>query len=331
MTKLFWGALLAVIALAFITKFTLSQNNSVYDMEQMSHVETNGSSGEVLTDTDSDGDGFLDQYEELIGTDPNNPDTDGDGLTDLEEISVFGTSPLLADTDGDGVPDGEDDLDGDGLLNREEKERSTDPTNPDTDEDGLNDGEEVRIGTDPLRADSDNDGLSDADELTFSLDPLNPDTYNDGIPDGDRIFEQAKRNDDAKEEYGISASVTCSAKASYLSSLAIEKVETSDLFLCPEVPGFVGNAFELRFDGEIVSATLTFEFPKELFNTPDFVPAIYSWDQEEQLMEELPAQTIAGNTVSVSMTSFSRFMLLNKTEFDKAWDRVIIAPPQAAA
>jgi len=29
------------------------------------------------------------------------PDTDGDGLTDDDEASVFGTNPLAADTDGD--------------------------------------------------------------------------------------------------------------------------------------------------------------------------------------------------------------------------------------
>jgi hypothetical protein len=40
-------------------------------------------------------------------TDPSgpSPDTDGDGLTDAEELSVYGTSPLLADTDGDGLSD----------------------------------------------------------------------------------------------------------------------------------------------------------------------------------------------------------------------------------
>jgi hypothetical protein len=36
------------------------------------------------------------------------PDSDGDGLFDDEEFSVYGTDPLLADTDGDGVDDGDD-------------------------------------------------------------------------------------------------------------------------------------------------------------------------------------------------------------------------------
>lgn len=32
-------------------------------------------------------------------------DTDGDGLTDVEEMTIYNTSPYLADTDGDGISD----------------------------------------------------------------------------------------------------------------------------------------------------------------------------------------------------------------------------------
>src|ERR1019366_7569668 len=39
------------------------------------------------------------------GTNPLKADTDGDGLTDGQEIAR-GLNPLSADTDGDGIPDG---------------------------------------------------------------------------------------------------------------------------------------------------------------------------------------------------------------------------------
>ena len=55
-------------------------------------------------------------------------DTDGDGLTDWEEVKVHHTDPHLADTDCDGVGDGD------------EVENGTDPFNPDTDGDGIPDG-----------------------------------------------------------------------------------------------------------------------------------------------------------------------------------------------
>lgn len=35
-------------------------------------------------------------------------DSDGDGLSNYEEIVVYGTNPTLADTDGDGIPDGDE-------------------------------------------------------------------------------------------------------------------------------------------------------------------------------------------------------------------------------
>jgi eukaryotic-like serine/threonine-protein kinase len=88
---------------------------------------------------DRDQDGLSDAQEEIVGTDPDNPDTDGDGLLDGEEVLTWGTNPLNRDTDGDGLLDGD-----------EVHIYKTSPTNPDTDGDGIPDGVEVAMGTDPL-------------------------------------------------------------------------------------------------------------------------------------------------------------------------------------
>jgi len=45
----------------------------------------------------------LEEYQN--GTDPNNADTDGDGLSDGDEINVYHTNPLNPDMDGDGLSD----------------------------------------------------------------------------------------------------------------------------------------------------------------------------------------------------------------------------------
>jgi len=81
------------------------------------------------------------------------------------------------------------DLDGDGLLNDEEKQIGTDPLNPDTDGDGLRDGEEVhQYKTDPLNKDTDGDGLTDGEEvLKYHTNPLNKDTDGDGLTDGQEV------------------------------------------------------------------------------------------------------------------------------------------------
>lgn len=115
-----------------------------------------------------DGDGLTDAREAAIGTNPNDPDTDGDFLSDGEEyralfpfpdgfasnpnvnlnaipaslkVTINGKDylrldPLDADSDDDGVPDGEEglgDADGDGLP---------DALDDDSDNDGLHDGTE---------------------------------------------------------------------------------------------------------------------------------------------------------------------------------------------
>jgi Tol biopolymer transport system component len=148
---------------------------------------------------DSDGDGLTNSEEILLGTDPFLADTDGDGLTDGEEVRTYMTDPLNPDTDGDGLLDGEEvqrymtdplnpDTDGDGLLDGEEVQRyMTDPLNPDTDGDGLNDGLEVTFGTDPLQQDTDRDGLLDGQENQTCPHFLNPDSDGDGILDGNDL------------------------------------------------------------------------------------------------------------------------------------------------
>lgn len=129
-------------------------------------------------DDDSDGDMLTNGYEKTIGTDPNKADTDGDNLSDYEEVAKYKTNPKVADTDGDGLSDGQ-----------EVVTYKTDPLKADTDGDGLKDGEEVSTyKTDPLKSDTDGDGLSDGDEvLKYKTDPLKTDTDGDGLKDNDEV------------------------------------------------------------------------------------------------------------------------------------------------
>jgi hypothetical protein len=94
----------------------------------------------VATDTavasaeDADGDNYLDALELEVGLDPYNPDVDGDGLADGDEVDIYFTDPWVWDTDGDGISDGEEVF---GIL--------TDPLVWDTDGDGLGDGQTVAV------------------------------------------------------------------------------------------------------------------------------------------------------------------------------------------
>jgi hypothetical protein len=57
---------------------------------------------------DADGDRLADRQEYRHLSDPSNPDSDGDGLGDGEEVFDFLTDPIVADTDNDGTPDGKE-------------------------------------------------------------------------------------------------------------------------------------------------------------------------------------------------------------------------------
>lgn len=59
----------------------------------------------ILESDDVDQDGLTNAEELAAGTDPFDFDSDGDGLTDGEEVHLYGTNPLLRDTDGDGQDD----------------------------------------------------------------------------------------------------------------------------------------------------------------------------------------------------------------------------------
>ena len=134
---------------------------------------------------DDDVDGLTNQEELAAGTDPENSDTDGDGLDDGLEVNTFGTDPLLEDTDADGLNDGE-----------EVNIFATDPNDPDSDNGGAPDGDEVLDSTNPADPedditdlDADDDGIPDSVEGGGDQDDdgianfLDLDSDNDGITD----------------------------------------------------------------------------------------------------------------------------------------------------
>ena len=115
---------------------------------------------------DSDGDGLYDEDEQYIyGTDPYNPDTDGDGRTDGQEI-YDGTDPRSGLDVGGGAGGAAQEC-----AYCEEYEPGGDTTcwaclaAVDSDGDGLSDLDEAAAGTDPTRGDTDGDGHGDATEV----------------------------------------------------------------------------------------------------------------------------------------------------------------------
>jgi hypothetical protein len=136
--------------------------------------------------TDCDGDGLSDFAEVGIGTNPCNPDTDGDGVDDGTEVLVAGSDPNDDDTDDDGLLDGTEDADGDGIVDAGE----TDPLDEDSDNDGIQDGTESGLAA-PEGNDTDAANFVPDAQPSTTTDPLNADTDFGGVADG---FEDANFN-----------------------------------------------------------------------------------------------------------------------------------------
>ncbi len=62
----------------------------------------------IRPEADRDGDRLNDQDEDALHTNPDNADTDGDGLFDYEEVRIWKTDARSPDTDGDLVRDGDE-------------------------------------------------------------------------------------------------------------------------------------------------------------------------------------------------------------------------------
>ncbi len=129
---------------------------------------------------DSDGDGMPDDYEDANGLDHTTNDAagdlDSDDSSNLDEF-LAGTDPQDDDSDDDGIKDGAETNTG---IYASATDTGTNPLSVDTDSDGLNDLVETNTGTfvdadntgtNPNLADTDNDGFSDGSEVKSSSDP----------------------------------------------------------------------------------------------------------------------------------------------------------------
>lgn len=192
-----------------------------YDSEE---DRLNGIPSTTFEANDFDGDGVsnLEEYTHL--TNPLEPDSDGDGLGDFEEINGYydegelvfsnpidvpaATLPTVLDTDSDGIPDlweehlgmnpassldseiDEDVPQVDFLNNYWEYRYRTNREVFDTDNDGMGDGLEVSRGRNPRSPgdgpDQDGDGMPDRWEIENKLNPFF-DGDREGDPDADRL------------------------------------------------------------------------------------------------------------------------------------------------
>ncbi len=216
---------------------------------------------------------------ELLDIDPDDTDTDGDGLNNYVEVFVLGIDPKLKDTDNNGVSDADEDADGDRLTNIEEVTLGTDPTKADTDDDGLSDYDEINVyNTDPCNADTDGDGLNDGDEVLLGLDPNKKKTDGKTL-DSKRKIEQIINSDNIDEnlmsdENSAIPSLTVLTEGNANETVRVQANETENfgdsrslVGEAIDISGLNGAEGELSFDLAKENELLSLKDTDEKYNT----------------------------------------------------------------
>ena len=204
--------------------------------------------------------------------------------------------------------DSNEDLDGDGLTNKEEKEYQTDPLLSDTDMDGLNDYEEIfTYKTDPLKKDTDGDGLSDYDEIKLGLDPLKKDSKGDGITDDKRTNSFNYERDNVK----LTINGTGNIATSSLTKTSSTKISNK--------PGLINNLYTLSTDGDIKDASISIGYTSEELTQYDIAEnnlTLYNYNPDTSTYEEVTSTVDTTNkTVNATLKHFSFYILGDKTKF----------------
>lgn len=304
-----------------LTVFAYSGDNVVgtVSVHLYSAAFINAENSVIDLNSDKDGDGLIDYLEEYYGSDPELYDTDGDGLSDYTEIYYLGYDPRNRDTDNNGVFDINEDADGDGLTNLEEQNLGTNPSCRDSDNDSVSDYDEINVyKTNPLESDTDKDGVNDGVEIELGTDPLSAETS----------FSQIVEPSSVSEYIPVTAGATISTDAAGAGSLTVEEVESGDNpFVSSTIPGYMGPAYNFSSDGNFSSAQISFKYDESIgVIGDDFQPRIYYVNEETGELEELEDQSVENGAVTASVEHFSTYILLNKIEYEKIWNKDIKTP-----
>lgn len=204
-------------------------------------------------------------------------------------------------------PNSDEDLDLDGLTNREETEYQTNLLSSDSDLDGLDDYYEINVSkTDPNKKDTDTDGLSDYDEIELNLDPLNSDSKQDGMKDGERTLTYTKNIDN------ISLTITGTG------NIASSIIETQGNTKISEKNGLIDKLYSLYTAGTINNATITINYTdqelKQYGLNEDTLSIFYYNESTSQYEKIDTVQDKEKNTLTATLDHFSYYVVGDANE-----------------
>lgn len=281
------------------------------DSDAAATNESEADDGTIDGAEDFDEDGLVAVAERRLGTDPLAADTDGDGLGDaFEAPAVRPLDPTRSDTDGDGVPDGDEDIDGDGLVVDAEVANGTSILRTDTDRDGLDDHREVvLVGSNATDVDTDGDGLDDGEEVRLGFDPLLADSDGDGVGDGNETV----RTTASDPESGVHVSLSGRGDAaSRVTVTAIAPANAS--------PALAGPVVRIRNRTAVESATVTVPIDRTEPIGDYGNLSVFTWTPggEGPWRRLNSSLDVENGTVSATVDSFSYFTAMDADRFRAA-------------
>lgn len=205
----------------------------------------------------------------------------------------------------------DEDLDFDGLTNKQEKEYKTNPKVADSDLDGLDDYYEIFTSkTDPNKKDSDNDGLNDYDEIELGLDPNKADSKSDGVKDGQRTLTYNYSSDKLK--------LSITGKGNIASTVSEVNTNTK----ISGKAGLIDNLYTLYTDGAIQKAILTISYTNEeleKYGLNEDNLSIYYYNEKESKYEKISSKIDKENkTVTAELKHFSNYVLGDSSQLKES-------------
>ncbi|MBM7584621.1 uncharacterized protein (TIGR03034 family) [Bacillus pakistanensis] len=275
--------------------------------------------------SDTDGDTITDGIEFQEGMNPFIMDSDGDGLKDnIEYENKSSISPTKYDTDLNLISDADEDIDGDGLNNKDEQDYQTSLIKKDSDQDGLTDGFEVQqFDSLPYADDTDGDGLSDGDEFALKTDPNDADSDNDEITDSQELHEQSIRKSLNQPDQSAITSVEVSFSATDNIHKTTRVTTNKGNIKKANLYGLIGSPVRIITQSEFDKASITFTYDEaQLGDTLEDDLALIWYNEDEEMFESLDAVLdTSKNTLSIETAQLSEYMMVDKKKWLEFWSK----------
>ena len=213
--------------------------------------------------------------------------------------------------------DSDEDLDLDGLTNKQEKEYGTNPELYDTDMDGLDDKYELFTSkTDPLKKDTDGDGLNDFDEIKLGLDPLKPDSKGDGIKDGKRTltYDYTTKN--------LKLSITGTG------NIASTVADVNSNTKISNKTGLIDKLYTFYTDGTMEKAIVTISYTDEeltKYKLNEDNLTIYYYNEKKSEYEKINTTVDKkNNTLTATLEHFSSYVVGDSSFMEKLMSKQLL-------